>query len=160
MHQQAYEWVAAHKTDAKVSVLDIGGRNINGTVRPLFPRADYTAIDLLEGDGVDVVGDVVEWRSRRKFDVVVCCEVLEHTPGWREVLGSAYARCSPGGKLIVTCAGPGRAPHSARDGGPLHPGEFYANVSPQQLERELTQAGWKDIVVDVLDTDLRAVAKK
>ena len=72
----------------KGAVLEIGGRNINGTVRPLFDAiGPYASIDLYDGPGVDLVADVCELdpaKTARKLfgkmavSCVVCCEVLEH----------------------------------------------------------------------------------
>lgn len=160
MHAEAYEWVARHATRDPLTVLDIGGRDINGTVRDLFPAADYTSLDLVDGPGVDIVADASTWTPDRAYDLVVCCEVFEHTPVWPSICRTAYAAARPGGVFIVTAAGPGRAPHSAVDGGPVRPGEYYANVKPDELRDALTAAGWLDVVVDQLGPDVRAHARK
>lgn len=155
MHPEAFEWVRRHARDGKV--LDIGGRDINGHPRDLFP-GPYVVVDLHPGPNVDHVADVCEWSSRDKFDVVLCLEVFEHTHRWRAILGAAYRLARHGGRLIVTCAGPGREPHSALDGGPLHAGEWYENVDPLELHAALSD--WRDVKVSVLGSDVRAVATK
>lgn len=163
MHADAYAWVKRHATSAAVSVLDVGGRNVNGSPRDLFPAADpYTVLDILPGDGVDIVADAATWTPDRAYDVAVCCEVLEHTPAWREICATAYAALRPGGLAILTMAGPGRAPHSAFDGGPVRDGEYYANVYPGDLEVVLKECGFADVVVDYqpAPADTRAVAYK
>lgn len=164
MHAEAYRWVAEHAPRGAVSVLDIGGRNINGTVRSLFPAADpYVALDVAPGPEVDIVVDAATWTPDRQYDVVVCCEVFEHTPGWRAICGTAYRACAPGGVVIATMAGPGRPPHSAVDGGgQLHPGEHYANVHPDDLRAVLHDLGWVEVTVDQQHrpADVRAVARK
>ena len=60
----------------------------------------------------------------------------------------------------MTTAAPGRPPHSGVDGGPLHPGEYYANIEPERLRDALEVAGFADIVIDVQPSpsDVRAVA--
>lgn len=168
MHQEAYEWVAKYATDDAISVLDIGGRSINGSVRPLFPAATrYTVLDALPGErvtDVDIIADAATWNpSGQWWDVVVCAEVLEHAASWRAILRTAYAACAPAGRLIVTTAAPGRPPHSAVDGElRLLPGEHYANIRPAELERALTAAGWAEVVTDVREfpADVRATAVK
>ena len=162
MHAEAFAWVADHCTDDPVSVLDIGGRNINGTPRILFPNANpYTVLDIAPGDGVDIVADAATWDPDRRYDVVVCCEVFEHTDVWPAILRTAYRALVRGGLLIATMAGPGREPHSAVDGGPhLYGGEHYTNVELSELHDALVAAGFRRIEVDeqVASHDVRAVA--
>jgi hypothetical protein len=160
MHAEAYEWVAPYATAEPVKVLDIGGRNINGTVRTLFPCADFTALDILPGEGVDIVADAATWTPDRAYDVVTCAEVFEHTDVWPQIVVTAHAALGPGGVFVATMAGPGRVPHSAFDGGPLQAGEYYDNVSPDDLERELKAAGFVDIVVDQHGPDVRCAAAR
>ena len=164
MHNEAFAWVAAHATTESVEVLDLGGRNVNGSIRDLFPNATrYVAVDIREGEGVDVVADASTWVPDQEYDVVVSTETFEHTAVWPEICLTAFKAMKTGGKLILTMAGPGRAVHSAVDGGPsLHPGEHYGNVDPERLRETLEAAGWKDIVVDYLPgaADTRAVATK
>lgn len=168
MHDAALEWIAKHATAEPVTVLDIGGRDVNGSPRHLFPAATrYTVLDIRPGEqvtDVDIIADAAEWNpSGQAWDVVICAETFEHTAAWRAIVRTAYAACAPGGRLIVTTAAPGRPPHSAVDGAfRLHPGEHYANIRPAELERVLTEAGWADVVVDVQPSpaDVRATAVK
>lgn len=163
MHGEAYAWVAALATDDSVSVLDLGGRDINGNCRPLFPHADYTVLDIAPGPNVDIVADAATWVPDRAYDIVVCTEVFEHTAVWPQICHTAFKACTADGVLILTMAGPGRPAHSAVDGGwQLHPGEYYANVFPDKLRAVLEQVGWRDVVVDQQHSpaDVRAVARK
>jgi len=111
-------------------VLEIGSLDINGSIRPLFDTAHYHGIDLVEGPGVDEVADAATWSPPGRYDVVICAEVLEHSPAWEQVMATMWDALEPGGLLLMTCAGPGRAPHSAVDGQEVRDGEHYANVSP------------------------------
>ena len=163
MHPEAFAFVAAHATTDAVEVLDIGGRNINGGVRGLFPNATkYTAVDIREGDGVDVVADASTWVPDQEYDVVVSTETFEHTAVWPEICVTAFKGLKAGGKLILTMAGPGRAEHSAVDGGPLRPDEYYGNVDGERLRDTLEACGFRDVVIDtrVSPADTRAVATK
>jgi Methyltransferase domain len=164
VHSEAYAWVAAHATTDPVDVLDLGGRNVNGSPRPLFPNAaSYTVLDILDGPGVDVVADAATWQPGRAYDVVLACELFEHTAVWPRIVHTAYAACRPGGRFVVTTAAPGRAVHSGVDGGPaLWPGEHYANIEPAALELALEEAGFTEILVDVqpVPADVRAVATR
>lgn len=150
MHTEAYAWVQKHAIPDAQRVLDIGGRDINGSPRHLFPGAViYRTVDILPGVGVDVVADASTWEPDGEYDVVVCTEVFEHTPTWRDICKTAFKALAPGGLLIATMAGPGRPVHSAVDGGPhLHPGEHYENVHPRDLHDALVSAGFVDVVTD------------
>lgn len=163
MHDQAFAWVAAHCTTEPVEVLDIGGRNVNGSIRDLFPGATrYVAVDIREGEGVDVVADAAAWVPDQEYDVVVSTETFEHTDVWPQICNTAYKALKAGGKLILTMAGPGRSPHSAVDGGPLRPDEYYGNVDGERLRDTLEAVGFKQVVVDtrVSPADTRAIATK
>ncbi|MFG2699535.1 methyltransferase domain-containing protein [Streptomyces sp. NPDC048386] len=162
MHLQALEWIRAHATTEEVAVLDLGGRNVNGTPRRLFPAAaPYRVLDIADGPGVDIVADAATWEPDRVYDVVVCAEVLEHTPAWRDILATAHRAAREGSRLILTTAAPGRPVHSGIDGRPqLHPGEHYANIEPAELLTALQAAGWRQVVIDVRHhpNDVRATA--
>lgn len=78
-------WVKA-KVDAGViprtgRILEIGSRDVNGTVRQFFDQTHYLGVDLEAGPGVDRVGDVREvGLYDEDFDLILCLEVLEHDP--------------------------------------------------------------------------------
>lgn len=158
MHAEALEWVRKQAPTRPVSVVDVGGRDVNGTVRHLFDATRYISVDLCSGPAVDIVGDfcTVELEP---VDVVVCCEVAEHAENWPDIIAHAADCLRGGGQLIFTAAGPGRSPHSATDGGPVQPGEWYRNIDPDALaeviDRHFT---WRQI--DELGPDVRAVAWK
>lgn len=163
MHQHAWNWVASHVPAEPGHVLEIGGRNINGSVRDLFAAAEsYTALDVMPGDGVDIVANAAVWVPDRAYDTVVCCEVFEHTDVWPEIVGTAYMALRDGGTFVATMAGPGRAPHSAFDGGPLREHEYYGNIDPAELGKVLYAAGFTDVLVDELVDvgDVRCVATR
>jgi len=156
MHAEAMQWIAGHAS--RGPVLDVGGRDVNGTPRHLFP-GEYTVLDMRPAPNVDIVADAATWRTDRRWPVVVCSEVLEHTPQWRAVVRTCGLALAPGGRLIITCAGPGRPEHSAYDGAlTLQPGEYYGNVDPAELAAVLKECGMTDVTVDQAGHDVRAVA--
>jgi SAM-dependent methyltransferase len=114
-------------------VLEIGSRDVNGSVRPLFPGRRYIGSDIEPGDGVEIVASGAAVTLPEPAAVIVTTETLEHTPDGEAICRNAYRLLQHGGVFIVTCAGIGRIPHSAVDGGPLRAGEFYANVSEADL---------------------------
>lgn len=137
MHPEAMDWLSKTVSELDLSrtghVLDLGGRDVNGSPRLLFPFAKYVVLDAIEADGVDVVADAADWMPNRQYDVVVCCEVFEHTPRWPQIVKTAAATLRPGGYALFTCATGPRAPHSAIDGWDLREGEYYRNVPPGAL---------------------------
>lgn len=118
-------------------VLDLGGRDINGSIRDLLPAAKWVGLDIEPGPGVDLVHDAtLPWPDGfERFDLVVCTEVLEHVERWGAVLRTASQALEPGGPeaLFVTCASTGRPEHGASGGPRPLPGEWYENVSPTAL---------------------------
>jgi Methyltransferase domain len=158
MHGAAYLWVADHVPDNPGHVLDIGGRNVNGSVRGLFPSAaSWTCLDIMPGQGVDIVADAGTWTPVRPYDTILCLEVFEHTANWPDILGTIKRALSKDGYAILTMAGLGRAPHSGVDGNALRPGEHYGNVSGHALRIAAEEAGFGHVHVDVLGPDTRAV---
>lgn len=160
MHSEAFDWVRQHATDQQVSVLDLGGRDNNGSPRSLFPRAEYVVLDLADGPDVDIVADAATWTPDRSFDVVLATELFEHTPVWPQICRTAHAALVAGGRFIATMAGPGRPAHGAWGDPWLVPGEHYANINPADLRDVLERAGFSDIVIDQQHSpaDVRAVA--
>jgi SAM-dependent methyltransferase len=67
----------------KVSVLDVGSYDVNGSYQPLFPKAkfQYTGLDMEAGPNVDIVlTHPYDWSAIEtgSFDVVVSGQALEH----------------------------------------------------------------------------------
>ncbi len=137
MHPAAEQFVRTALALAKAAprhVYEIGSRDINGTIRHLFPAAEsYLGIDLMHGPGVDVVADGATYVPPFVPDCVVCCEVLEHAPDPAAVVRQAWAVLASGGLFVVTCATDPRPPHSGIHGMRLLPGEHYRNVSERDL---------------------------
>jgi SAM-dependent methyltransferase len=145
MHQQALAYIGATaKTfPSPALVVDLGGLNINGSPRWLFDGANYVSVDVVYGPGVDVVANATTYKPANGdlADIVICAEVLEHTPEAPEIVRNAIEILRPGGLFIMTAAGPNRAPHSAVDGGRLRMGEFYRNVTRELLAEWIASCG-------------------
>lgn len=158
MHPEAYAYVerAVGLHGPFGAVVEFGGRDVNGSVRPLFAGASYLSVDLEPGDGVDVTADAATVNVGGDWDCVVCCEVLEHAEEPERLIEAARRALRPGGLFVMTCAGEGREPHSAVDGGQPRQGEHYRNISPVELQGWL--AGWERVEIDVQGTDLRCTA--
>lgn len=156
MHEAARTYVARFATDTPLDVIEIGSRNVNGGVRDLFPAASWTGVDIIDGPAVDVVADAATWMPDTRADLVVCCEVLEHTADWPRILANAAGMLRSGGRIVVTAAGPTRAPHSGIDGGPVRPDEHYANLDADELHSELVIAGFRNVQTETVGADVRA----
>lgn len=156
MHNEAMAFVRQFATDKPISVIEIGSRDINGSVRMLFPHAHYTGIDLYEGPGVDVVCNAMEWEPDDVVDMVISCECFEHTDQWKEIISRAANWLNFGGRMIITAAGPGRAPHSHHDGGPLRDGEYYGNILPVDMRDAMTSALLLPVICTTLGDDVQA----
>jgi hypothetical protein len=155
MHAEADQWVSRYGSTQPLQVLEIGSLNINGTARVHWPNARWLGIDRQRGLGVDVVCDFLDWDSDSAWDVVVCCEVLEHANDWRDIVGRVKPLLMAGGIFVGTCAGPLRTPHSAIDGGLLRQGEYYGNLTADDLLSELQAAGFLRVLVHDTGHDLR-----
>ncbi|HYB94441.1 MAG TPA: methyltransferase domain-containing protein [Vicinamibacterales bacterium] len=106
--------VAQHLTSdwAGLRVLEVGSLAVNGSVRPLFPGSDYTGIDLVAGDGVDLVasGDAPLFPDET-FDLTLSCECFEHNPKWADTFRNMHRMTRRGGVVLITCAARGRQEH-------------------------------------------------
>ena len=113
MHHEVRQFVATAFDEGTVplwyangAVLEIGAVNINGTIRDLFPTTRrYVGIDQVLGPCVDIVTTAELFVAGSLFDLVLCCEVLEHAKRPQAIVDCAYRSLRIGGMLILTCAG-------------------------------------------------------
>jgi hypothetical protein len=147
MHQEAYEGFAYMLSASLVPRmelvygLDVGGRNVNGSVRELLPGVQWAGMDIADGPDVDIVGDASrdDWDFSQIYDIVIATELFEHTPNWRAIIKNMASWLDPAGPqlFIATCASVNRRAHGAS--GEMWPpeGEWYQNVTKDELESEL-----------------------
>jgi hypothetical protein len=113
-------WVSRYKANEQgLTVLELGAKDHNGSIRGLFSNTDYLGVDIEEGPGVDIVASSHDLLNMddfnvddgtydgdyRKFDIVVCLEMLEHDiKFWRTmyVIGELLAE---GGLLFLSARG-------------------------------------------------------
>ena len=147
MHPQAYSFVRRVVRELNLSrarILEFGSYNVNGSVRRLFQNApEYIGVDIRPGPDVDVVADAAAIDGLGEFDIVVSCEVLEHTEEPECIIDAAYRSLKPGGLLILTAAGPDREPHGCM--GNAVGDEYYANIEADQLDLWLHD--WERVVI-------------
>ena len=163
MHREAYQFVADQMIGRPVeglSVLEFGSYNVNGSVRPIFRSPSrYVGVDLRPGRDVDVVCGAADYEGAGAFDVVVCCEALEHDPTPEATIASAWRALRPGGRLILTAASPLRTPHGC-DGGEVGAGEHYAGIAPADLSAWLAEWGEVEITHVRSRGDVYATARR
>jgi len=162
LHGEAFTYVADAVAEhgLKGDVLDLGGRDINGTTECLFPDSRYIVVDIVAHPTVDIVADAGDLDLGELFDVVVSTELLEHTPRGADIVATAYRHLRVGGMFVATMAGPGRPPHGAAGSPWPLDGEYYRNVKPGELAVWLADAGFTDCEITTLGTDLRCWARR
>lgn len=81
MHASAYNLIQGFATRlvGDESVCDVGSYDVNGTLKPIFSKQQYTGTDIAKGPNVDVVCEAESLPFyNEKFDVVVSANCLEH----------------------------------------------------------------------------------
>lgn len=143
-------------------VLDIGSRNVNGSVRSFLSQSHVFGIDVRDGNDVDRVIDACDFDGKGEYDAVVCAETLEHAPDPKGVIDSAWRALRPGGVFITTAAAPEREPHNCNgDHGEEAMGdEHYAGIKPSELDEWLREWDVVHLGHDPAFGDVRATARK
>jgi trans-aconitate methyltransferase len=146
MHDESRDYISAWATDDTISVIELGARHTWGErIRDLFPNATYHGIDAQWGDGVDETANAATWQPAEPVDLVVSSEVFEHTPHWRAIVSNSFDMLRSGGRVVFTCAGPGRAIHGVVTDNP-DDRDYYANVDHDDLHDVMVAAGFVDVV--------------
>lgn len=158
MHAEVRAFVRTSCAGEYGRVVEFGSLDVNGGVRDLVAHQAWWGLDLLPGPGVDQVGDCRDYYPLSPADLVLCLEVLEHSDDAAGICEAAGRVLAPGGLFVMTCAGPGRAPHG-RDGGPVGD-EFYRNVSAVEFREWVPWGEVRVLVEDHAAGDLRAVVVK
>jgi len=117
-------------------VIEFGSADVNGNVRDLLGGAEYIGVDIRPGPNVDVVADAATYDPPWRPDLVLCLNMLEHTPESTEIVANAHRMLAPSGMLLVSVPDASFPIHSA-DGGALKDGEWYEAFSVESLWRLL-----------------------
>ena len=90
-------------------VLEVGSRDVNGSVRPFteskLKPLYYLGVDIIPGPRVDLVikaEDLLKLFLPGTFDVVICLETLEHIEDWNKALANMKALLVKGGVIFLT----------------------------------------------------------
>lgn len=120
MHRSVMEFGRRMLTLERVTdknILELGSANINGSLRPIVENlspASYTGIDITEGPGVDIVGDLEklpEHIPEHSYDGIVCTEVFEHLGRWWRVINHMAYALKDTGWILLTARGYGYPKH-------------------------------------------------
>lgn len=119
-------------------VLDIGSLDINGNNRYLFSNYTYIGLDIGEGKNVDIVCRGHEYKSEKRFDIVISTECFEHDEFWDSTIKNAIKLTKNGGMFLFTCATTGRPEHGTRKTTP-HSSPFTSKIE-NDYYKNLTEA--------------------
>ena len=120
------------------SILEVGSRDINGSVREVLSECagEYIGVDMCEGPGVDRVLNVAALADTFKsesFDLVVSTEMLEHCEKWQDALYQMASVLRDGGLLLITTRSPGFELHD-------YPSDYW-RFSYDDFERIFSRLG-------------------
>lgn len=98
------------------SILEVGSCDINGSPRSVFTHAkSYLGVDKGKGKGVDMTWDYTRYKSIDiewgNFELVICCETIEHEPRFWKIIENLYLDCAPGGHIIISAPANGFPEH-------------------------------------------------
>ena len=86
-------------------VLEVGSRDVNGSVKGLINWTKYIGLDLIDGENVDVIDDAenipTHWPDET-FDLVICTETLEHVKDPVSIVNKMRNVLKKGGWMLLT----------------------------------------------------------
>ena len=112
MHEVVMRFGAKHAPKFVGKILDVGSRNINGTIRDVLPVT--LGIDYVSGPCVDQVLDatkLIETFGADSWDNVISNDALEHMQDWDGCLTNMWGVLKPGGMFLITMANPKKGYH-------------------------------------------------
>lgn len=116
MHSQVWCFVEGNLDKLQGRVLEVGSRNVNGSVRDLVPHAVGT--DMEKGRNVDEVCAAENLLTRfgpETFDAVMSFDAFEHIKDWRACITNMWGVLKTGGYLVMTMAHQNKGRHAYPD---------------------------------------------
>jgi len=127
----------------KISILEIGSYNVNGTIRDIFINQKYLGIDVKKGPCVDIVYDGLNLDIQDKFDLSISCECFEHNPYYLENFKKMIELTKNDGVVVFTCASLFRKEHgttrttSGDSPGSMEKWDYYKNLFKKDFEKKI-----------------------
>jgi hypothetical protein len=127
----------------KISILEIGSYNVNGTIRDIFVNQEYIGVDVKKGPCVDIVYDGQNLDIKDKFDLSISCECFEHNPFYLENFKKMIELTKNDGVVVFTCASLFRKEHgttrttSADSPGSMEKWDYYKNLFKKDFEKKI-----------------------
>lgn len=96
--------VGAGTSPFKEHISNLGAKYYSHDFNSYFPSNSSPGIQNQSWDYAqhDYVCDILDIPENRKFDLIICTEVLEHVPDPRAAFAKLVKLVSPGGTMIVT----------------------------------------------------------
>lgn len=160
MHTSVMDFVERVLPTEKITgakVLEVGARDVNGSVRPLIEKSKpdmYVGVDTQRGPGVDLVADcehLVKNMGGDAWDIVISCETLEHVDNWRVCIRQMTWAVAPGGLFLLTTRSPGFPYHpSPVDNWRFTHHDMERIIEALRLEIMVIEDDWQEPGVFVL----------
>ena len=127
-----------------MNVLDVGSRNINGSVRDVLIDSKVLGIDFIDGKDVDMImnaHNIYEQLNmdNLKFDLITCCETLEHDDQFWLTVEAMRKLLKSGGWLFISTPGINFFKHD-------FPSDYYRFT--EEVYKDVFFKGWNNIYVE------------
>jgi SAM-dependent methyltransferase len=151
MIEPVLQWFGARAATWSPPVLEVGSFNVNGSVRSMFAEP-YIGLDMRDGPGVDVVGDVLTHHfGDGEFNTIVSTETLEHcAQPWKAIERMSYW-LAPGGKMLISV--PFRFDFHE------YPSDYW-RMTHEGLKLLFEAAGLTTLEAEIIDTHTYGMAQK
>jgi SAM-dependent methyltransferase len=158
MHQQQSDFIRKvldkyPEYKIEQTILDCGSLDINGNNRKFFDSyKSYTGLDVGPGNNVDIISRVHEYKTKKKYSVVISGEMLEHDEYWEQSLQRMIDLTKSGGIIILTCATEGRPEHGTTRTSPQdapYIGDYYKNLTETDFRSVIDAELFLDFRFDV-----------
>lgn len=123
------------------SLLEVGAQIVNRTPRTVWGDVpEYLGLDLEDGPGVDEVRNLADAPLGRQYEMVVCCETLEHDVDPIRTVAALREHCARW--LVITVPANGFPIHRfPRDYWRILPDAFRSLLLPGFRIVELVHVG-------------------